>query len=182
MCSQRGTHSYTGAYCSYFKMCVRAKSVQSSRTLCDPMDCSLPGSSLYGTLQARILDWVAVSSSRGSSWLGNWTRVSCSSCITGEFFTAEPPGKPITSKYISLNAATKFTLQKCIPRLSFTFACPQPTVHALWSHGIIPYVRVQSHVIWTMTWTDRFGNWVWEVTQTAKRKTKNNWLKWPLWL
>ena len=35
-------------------------------TLCDPMDCSLPGSSVHGILQARILEWVAISSSRGS--------------------------------------------------------------------------------------------------------------------
>ena len=35
--------------------------------LCDPVDCSLPGSSVHGILQARILEWVAVSSSRGSS-------------------------------------------------------------------------------------------------------------------
>ena len=36
-------------------------------TLCDPMDCSPPGSCVHGILQARILEWVAVSSSRGSS-------------------------------------------------------------------------------------------------------------------
>ena len=36
-------------------------------TLCDPMDCSLPGSSVHGILQARILEWVAISFSRGSS-------------------------------------------------------------------------------------------------------------------
>ena len=36
-------------------------------TLCDPMDCSLPGSSLHGILQARVLEWVAISFSRGSS-------------------------------------------------------------------------------------------------------------------
>ena len=40
---------------------------QSSPTLCDPMDCSLSGSSVHGILQARILKWVAISSSRGSS-------------------------------------------------------------------------------------------------------------------
>ena len=56
-----------------------------------------------------------------------------------EFFTAEPPGKPATSKYIPLNAATKFTLRQCIPCLAFTFACPQPTIHTPWSHGIIPF-------------------------------------------
>ena len=38
---------------------------QSCPTLCDPVDCSLPGSSLHGILQARILEWVAISFSRG---------------------------------------------------------------------------------------------------------------------
>ena len=41
---------------------------QSCLTLCDPMACILPGSSVHGILQARILEWVAVPSSRGSSW------------------------------------------------------------------------------------------------------------------
>ena len=43
-----------------------AKSLQSCPTLCDPMDCSLPGSSIHGILQARILEWIAISFSRGS--------------------------------------------------------------------------------------------------------------------
>ena len=46
---------------------VPAQSLQSCSTLCDPMDHSLPGSSVHGILQARILAWVAVPSSRGSS-------------------------------------------------------------------------------------------------------------------
>ena len=46
---------------------VGAKSLQSCPTLCDPMECSPPVSSVYGVLQARILDWVATPSSRGSS-------------------------------------------------------------------------------------------------------------------
>ena len=53
-------------------------------TLCDSMDCSQPGSSAYGISQAVILEWVAISSSRGSSWSRNWT---CISCIAGKFFT-----------------------------------------------------------------------------------------------
>ena len=64
-------------------------------TLCHPMDCSLPGSSVNGILQARILEWVAISFSRGSSWYRDWIPVSCGSCIAGRFFTAEPPGKPL---------------------------------------------------------------------------------------
>ena len=49
---------------------------QSCPTLCDPMDCSLPGSSLHGILQARVLEWVAIAFSRGSSWPRDWTQVS----------------------------------------------------------------------------------------------------------
>ena len=46
---------------------VRAESLQSCTTLCDPMDYNLPGSSVHGIFQARILEWIAISSSRGSS-------------------------------------------------------------------------------------------------------------------
>ena len=56
---------------------------QSCPTLCDPMDCSLPGSSLHGILQARILEWVAISFSRGSSRSRDRT---LASCIPGRHF------------------------------------------------------------------------------------------------
>ena len=46
-------------------------------TLCDPMDCSLPGSFVHGVFQARILQWVAISFSRGSSELSDPTCISC---------------------------------------------------------------------------------------------------------
>ena len=49
-----------------YSACLHAKSLQSCLTLCGPMDCSPPGSSVHGILQARILEWVAVSSFRGS--------------------------------------------------------------------------------------------------------------------
>ena len=50
---------------------------QSCPTLCDPMDCSPPGSSVHEIFQARILEWVAISFSRGSSQPRDRTRVSC---------------------------------------------------------------------------------------------------------
>ena len=53
-------------------------------TLCNSMDCSLPSSSVHGILQARILEWVAISISRGSSWPRNWAQVCC---IADRFFT-----------------------------------------------------------------------------------------------
>ena len=54
---------------------------QSCPTLCDPMDCSLPGSSVHGILQERILEWVALASSRGSSQPRDQTIISYISCI-----------------------------------------------------------------------------------------------------
>ena len=48
-------------------VCVRAKLLQSCLTLCNPMDCSLASSSVRGILQARILEWLAISFSKGSS-------------------------------------------------------------------------------------------------------------------
>ena len=60
-------------------------------THCDPMDCSLPGSSLHGILQARVLEWVAIAFSRASS---NPAIEPVSPVWAGGFFTVEPPGKP----------------------------------------------------------------------------------------
>ena len=54
-----------------------SKDAQLCLTLCDPMDCSPPGSSVRGIFQARVLEWVASSCSRGSSWPRDWTWVSC---------------------------------------------------------------------------------------------------------
>ena len=50
---------------------------QSCLTLCDPTDCSPPGSSVHGILQARTLEWVSIPFSRGSSWPRDQTGVSC---------------------------------------------------------------------------------------------------------
>ena len=61
-------------------MCVYAKSLQSCLILCNPMNHSLPGSAVHGIPQARILEWVAISFSRGSSWSWIPTCVSYISC------------------------------------------------------------------------------------------------------
>ena len=84
---------------TYMHVCVCAQSFQLCLTLCHPMDCSLPGSSVCGIVQARILEWVAMPSSRESSWCGDQTNVPC---IAGEFFTTEAPGKPYTCTYIQI--------------------------------------------------------------------------------
>ena len=59
------------------------------------MDCNRPGSSFRGIPQARILEWVAISSSRGSSQPRDRTQVSSSLALAGRFFTAVPCKKPV---------------------------------------------------------------------------------------
>ena len=61
--------------------CTYACVLSRVQLFCDPMDCGPPGSSVYGILQARILEWVVIPFSRGSSQPRDWTRVSCISCI-----------------------------------------------------------------------------------------------------
>ena len=60
---------------------IHAKSLQSCLTLCDPMDCSQPDSSVFRIHQVRILEWVAIWYTRGSSQPKDRTHVSCVSCI-----------------------------------------------------------------------------------------------------
>ena len=64
-----------------------AQSLQSCPTLCNPVDRSPPASSVYGIIQARILEWVAISFSRGLNRPSNWTYISYVSCIGSGFFT-----------------------------------------------------------------------------------------------
>ena len=60
---------------------MHAKSLQSCPTLCNPLDCSPPGSSVHAILQARILEWVSMPFSRGSSQPRDQTHLSYVSCI-----------------------------------------------------------------------------------------------------
>ena len=67
----------------YLSQVIKVLVAQSCLTLCDPVGCSSPGSSVHGISQARILEWVAIPFSRGSSWPRYQTLVSC---IPGRFF------------------------------------------------------------------------------------------------
>ena len=84
-------------------VCMYAKSLWLCLTLWDPMDCSPPGSSVHGILQARILEWVANPFPRGSSQPRDWTCISWSSSIAGGFFTIEPLGKPNLKNIVKCN-------------------------------------------------------------------------------
>ena len=97
--------------------------VQSCPTLCHPMDYSLPGSSVWGIFQARILEWLAISFSEGSSWPWDWTRISCVSCITGILSPAEPSEKPVT-----LTTDKRWSFQKWC----FVFSSSVQSLSCMW--------------------------------------------------
>ena len=82
-------------------MCLVA---QSFPTLYDPMDCSQTASSVHGILQARILEWVAMPSSRGSSQLRDRTPVSYVSCIRQGSLPWVPPGSQASEKVVCLRS------------------------------------------------------------------------------
>ena len=71
-----------------------AKLLQSCLILCDPMDCIPPGSSVHGILQARTVEWVAISYSRGCSLPRDWAHVSMSPALQVCFLPLAPLGKP----------------------------------------------------------------------------------------
>ena len=79
--------------CHFLLQCMKVKSesevAQSCPTLSDPMDCSLPGFSVHGIFQARRLEWIAISYSRGFSWPRDWTWVLTSPVLAGGFFKTQ---------------------------------------------------------------------------------------------
>ena len=87
----------TGVGCHFLLQCMKVTSesevAQSCSTLRDPMDYSLPGSSVHGILQARILEWVAISFSRRPSQPRDGTHVSCTSpALAGGFLLLSHQG------------------------------------------------------------------------------------------
>ena len=95
---------------------VCTKSLQSCLTHCNSMDCSPPGSSVHGILQARILEWVAMPSSKGSSQPRDRTVSLMFPALVGRLFTTEPPEKP--NVYTILYSSEKH-LEKQYTHLNF---------------------------------------------------------------
>ena len=123
-----------------------AQSFQSCRTLCNPVDCSPPGSSVHGILQARILEGVAISFSRRSSHPMGQTCISHISCIAGRFFTnwvTVPSQKQILSQF--LNHQCFSLLEKLIqiePYRMYYFCKSSFIQCSLW-HSSTNYVHYQ---------------------------------------
>ena len=90
------SHLLSWLFSPLFTFCVHA---QSCPTVWDPMNCSLSDSSVHGILQARILEWVAISFSMGSSRPRDGARVSWVSCTAGGFFTCWAIGESFIYLY-----------------------------------------------------------------------------------
>ena len=102
---------------------------QSCPTLCNPVDCHSPGSSVHGILQARILEWVAMSSSRGSSRPRDGTQVSW----TAASLPSEPAEKPsgsVKRKAVRPQCGAEVS-RKTFPERP---AMLQPTLALLWEN------------------------------------------------
>ena len=147
-----------------FSLVARCPSLSCVWLFCDPMDCSLPGSSVYGTFQARILEWVTISSSRESSWPRDWTCVSWISYIGRQILChcatwEDHHGSPIP--YI---LGLKWHLTVISHFLSFL---PQIISHLLFS----PHTaKTSSHIPNLKSWEFKVN---WEYRGNQMRTSKN---------
>ena len=163
--------------CSMFFKESESEVSQSCLTLCDPMDCSPPGSSIHEIFQARVLEWVAISFSRGSSWPRDQTG---SPALWADPLLSEPPGEPLILLITKKKKKRKksiglfsFLLWYKIKGLSFQFSsvpqwCPtaiQPS-HPLSTPSwllpsIFPSIRVFSNesvlIRWPKYWSFSFS-------------------------
>ena len=167
--------------CPYYWVCT-CSVTKVYLTLCDSLDCSLPGFSVHGISQSRILEWIAISSSRD---LPNprikLSQICLVPCITG-FFTTKPPGKPIhiiqsfshvqlfeTPRTAACQASLSITnsqsllklmsIESVMPSNHLTFCCP-----LLLLPSIFPSIRVFSsesvlHIRWPKYWSFSFNKY-----------------------
>ena len=122
--------------------CMRGKLLQSCLTLCDPMECSPPGSSVHGILQARTLEWVAMLFSRRSSRPRD-RRVSC---IIGRSFTFWATREvPIISHYYLLSKLHCTAAMNGFPLLLPCVLVPHPTMSPSRELSLVLDTRTHTH-------------------------------------
>ena len=133
--------------------------------LCNPLDCSPPNSSVSWTSQARILEWVAISSSRESSQPRDWSLTS----FIGRLFTAEPPRGPIssvqslsrvrllaTSWTAACQASLFLTSSWSLPRLMFIESL-MPSNHLILSRPLLLPPSILPSIRWPKYWSFTFS-------------------------
>ena len=107
---------------------------QSCPALCDPIDYSLPGSSIHGIFQERFLEWLAISYFRESCWPRDQTHISCVALV-GRFFITVPPGNPLhMSSFI----------QSCLTFAAPWIAAHQAPLSSTISQNLLKFISVES--------------------------------------
>ena len=107
---------------------------QSCLTLCDPLDCSTPGSSVHGIFQARILEWVTISYSKGLPDSGSETASLVSPAFAGGFLTTVPPSCPLNyllidyCLFIQLTAIKAFSVTKPVRQYEYKLSKQFPAI------------------------------------------------------
>ena len=124
---------------------MHAKSLQSCLTLCNPMDCSPPNSSVHGILQARILEWVVMPSSRASSWPRHLPYPRLLGLLHWQVgsLPLAPPGKPGRVPYSDLIYLIK--LWTCLRGITRKALC-------LWWYGLFHYLAVGKFCLPAAMW------------------------------
>ena len=117
---------------SHYWWCVHAKSLQSYLTLCDPMDCSLPGSSVHGILQARILEWVALQGNHCNPGIKPTSLTS--SALSGGFFTTGTTwdGLLVVAMFYKITTNTELANREPTPSGKIQDLVPE-SYSSLWS-------------------------------------------------
>ena len=173
-------------------MCQSAQSLQPCRTLCDPMDCSQPGSSVHGILQARILEWVAMPCSRGSSRPWDGTQVFSASCFGRQVLSTCATWEVLELPYDGATPLLGRELEKTLIRKdTYTpvFTAALLTIAKTWKQPKSPWMKEWIKKMWpiytmeyysamkkneimafTATWMDLEIITVSEINQTEKDK------------
>ena len=142
---------------------------QSCLTLCNTMDCSLPGSSVHQILQARIVEWAAISFSRGSSWFRDQTRISCTFWIGRQILYHHGTKDTSHTKGLSITVTSIVSSQNSHP-----FANSE--CNLIWKQGLRRYNKVKTRLEWAlnpMTGTlIRRGENTWRPREEGHMKTK----------
>ena len=133
----------TGVGCHFLLQCMKVKSqsevTQSCPTLHDPMDCSLPGSSIHGIFQARVLEWGAIAFSRGSSQARDQIpRLLCLLQWQADSLSLALPGNPICLLFCCCCSVT----QSC-PTLCDLVNCSTPGIPVL--HHLLEFAQTHVH-------------------------------------
>ena len=135
--------------------------IQSYPTLCDPINCSPPGSSIHGILQARILEWVAIPFSRGSSQPRDWTQVSR---IAGRhihtyiyiYIFCRYRGEHVMERWSICWALTVFQARRSTFLLSLGSHAPHPSprlaIKSTWTISITILVNHNFSWLWLPLW------------------------------